>query len=142
MSLRFLWKITAGSLKQFPSFAYWLSSQCKVLAYTGTLSLFTEVAWGCWMLCFQSLIDWDLVFQNKNKNKARFKSRFHFHPNHQSLQRVRWKVQVWLNRGVNQSSIYGPYIARLIPVHTGQMNQIKCNAFPYIGEQRKLDKPW
>lgn len=101
-----------------------------------------EVGWGCWMLGFQSVIDRTLVFQNKNKNKAQFKYRFHFHPNHQSLQRVRWKVQVWLNRSVNQNSVYGPYIAWLIPVHTGQTNQIECNVFPYMGEQRKLHKPW
>lgn len=78
-----------------------------------------EVGWGCWTLGFQTVIDWALVFRNKKtKNKAQFKYRFHFHPNHQSLQRVRWKVQVWLNCSVNQNSVYGPYIARLIPVHT------------------------
>lgn len=101
-----------------------------------------EVGWGCWMLVFQSVIDWVWVFENKNINKAQFKSRCHFHPNHQSLQRVRWKVQVWLNCSVNQSSVYGPYIALLIPVYTGQTNQIKSNVFQYVGEERRLNKPW
>lgn len=83
-----------------------------------------------------------LVFQNKNKNKAQLNYRFLFHPNHQSLQGLRWKFQVWLPCGVNQNSVYGPYIAWLIPVHTARANQIKCNVFPYIREQRKLDKSW
>lgn len=82
------------------------------------------------------------AFQNKNKNKAQFKYRFHFHPNHQSLQRVRWKVQVWLNHSVNQNSVYGPYIAWLIPVHTGQTNQIKCNILPCRGSLTSLEVIW
>lgn len=120
MSLRFLRKVTAGSLKQFPSFVYWLSSQNKVLAYTGARSLFTRVGLRMLDIGFPNCywLGFGFSKQNKPKNKAQFKYRFHFHPNHQSLQRVRWKVQVWLNRSVNQNSVYGPYIARLIPVHT------------------------
>lgn len=101
-----------------------------------------EVIWACWILGFQNAIDLPLVFQNKNKNKAQLKYRFLSHPNHQSLQGLRWKFQVWLRCGVNQNSVYGPYIAWLIPVHTVWANQIKCNVFPYIREQRELEKPW